>query len=458
MTGTVAEYDPFKSLNHIEFEDIVIKTLFVKPEIGTKVFPAIGRALFQNPQNGEIVEATKSFFAQNSRYPSTKELYDLHLTAEDVKAKFRGLGEVVISSYNDEFLLSKVEEFVRLRKTYTAILDAAMAIRTSGDMNSFDASTIEVFQKALNFSIQSKEGISAKNDMESFVEYLNKKNSFIPTFSPSINHFIGGGYASKALTVWYGESNMGKTTFLCNDSAYAFAQGYDVLYISLEMDKHEIMKKIAANLLQIPIRDLGKYDTEFYVNAMSKVSESDLVILEYPSFTVNTFDLLNAINDLKVKRKFKPHIIFLDYINCLSANRSTGGKKHEDLGFITKELENLAKELDVPIVTCSQFNRQGYGSTKPSAKDVGESIDIFKYSANGIAIARDPSMIAQNLYELHIIKNRYGPKDVSFLVRGQADIMKFMDADEIDVTSFSSPRAVENAEQALITDARSFSK
>ena len=221
------------------------------------------------------------------------------------------------------------------------------------------------------------------------------------------------------------------------------------------MDKQEIMKKVVANLLEIPVGVLKNYDVKFFEDKIREISTSDLRILEWPSFEVNSLDILNAIRDLQIKEGFRPHIIFLDYINCMSANKAGngGGKKHEDLGYITKEIENLAKSLDVPVVTCSQFNRNGYGNTKAGAKDVGESIDIYKYSANGIAILRDPTMVANGLYELNIIKNRYGPKDIAFLAKGYADIMKFRDATDNEIQNFKS-----NGDTAseILDEARNF--
>ena len=430
--------DPFKTLTPLNFEDIVIKTLFQRPELGSKIFPKLSRSTMVSEENGKIIETVKKFFTEQGRYPGVKEFYDLYLTDENVKTKFRDLGSISIRNYDDEFLKDKLQEFVRMRLTFSRLMEASAKIKTTGDVTAIDAKVLEGFSDAVSFTIESKTGISAKKDMSSFVEYLNAPNSFIPTFSPTLNHYMGGGYASKALTVWYGESNMGKTTYLCNDSAYIFSQGYDVLYISLEMDKQEIMKKIVANLLEIPVHSLKNYDVKFFEDKIREISKSDLRILEWPSFEVNSIDILNSIRDLQVKEGFKPHIIVLDYINCMTTNRASGagGKKHEDLGYITKEIENLAKQLDVPVVTCSPFNRNGYGNTKAGAKDVGESIDIYKYSANGIAILRDPVMIANGLYELNIIKNRYGPKDVAFLARGYADIMKFRDANDDEIQRF----------------------
>ena len=209
-----------------------------------------------------------------------------------------------------------------------------------------------------------------------------------------------------------------------------------------------------ANLTGIPVSQLGLHNEEYFANALKKISQSNIVILEYEAWTISSFDIQNTINDMITKNGFRPHIVFIDDINSMSSTKkSQEGKGHEDLGYVTKELENLGKYFDIPVVTCSQFNRSGYGTTKHSGVNVGESIKIFQKSANGIAIGRDDLMIQRGMYELNIIKNRYGPKNISCYVKGVPDTMKFVDANDNEISSIK-----EDDEEArlLNSDARSF--
>ena len=430
-------FDPFTNLTNVEIEDIVIKTLFVRPDIGDLVFPNLTKNMLQTPQNGEIIEAVQGFFKQYARYPKVKELHDIYIKTEDVKSKLRDLGNVKVGDYKDDILFKKIEEFIQIRKTFNIFIEGATLIKKMGNADGIDHKMLEELKKASNFTIRSNDGLDIKEGIASFVAYLNKQNSFIPTFSQVLNKYFGGGYASQAVTVWYAESNMGKTTFLCNDAAFAFENGYDVLFVTLELNKFEIMKKIFSNLTKTPVDQLGLYDEQHYVDAMKKISKSNIVILEYEAWSVSSFDIQNTINDLITKNGFKPHIVFVDDINSMSSTKkSTEGKGHEDLGYVTKELENLGKYFDIPVVTCSQFNRSGFNNQKPSAVNIGESIKIYQKSANGIAITRDDLMVTKNLYELNIIKNRYGPKNIACCVKGVPDLMKFVDASDGEISNY----------------------
>lgn len=449
----VTGFDPFANLTNVEIEDIVLKSLFIKPEIGNLVFPHLTKNMMQTPENGEIVEAVRSFYVTFNRYPSPKELHDIHIKAEDVKRKLKDLGAIKVGGYNEDVLYKKIEEFIQLRKTFNLFIKGATSIKTTGGVEAIDYKLIEDLRLASNFTIRSNDGLDVNDGLGSFVEYLNRKTAYVPTFSKVLNQYIGKGYNSQMVTVWYGESNIGKSTFLCNDAAFSFSQGYDVLYVTLELNKFEILKKIMSNLTGIPVSQLGLHDEEYFSRALKQISQSNIVILEYEAWTVSSFDIQNTINDMIVKNGFRPHIVFIDDINSMSSTKkSQEGKGHEDLGYVTKELENLGKYFDIPVVTCSQFNRSGYNTTKHSGVNVGESIKIFQKSANGIAISRDDLMIQRGMYELNIIKNRCGPKNISLYVKGVPDTMKFVDAVEDEIAEI---REGNDQQKLLQSDARS---
>ena len=143
---------------------------------------------------------------------------------------------------------------------------------------------------------------------------------------------------------------------------------------------------------------------------------------------MSAYDIRNTLNELEYKEGFVPDIIFIDYVNCMKSHKEGGGQRHQDLGYIMKELENVAKQFDLPIVSCSQLNRDGYGTLEVSAKNIGESIDIIKYCANGYAIMRDGLMASKGIFLVKILKNRYGANNLQFYLKARMEIMKIVDA------------------------------
>lgn len=432
--------DDFENMSPNDIEDLVIKACFKKTEIGNKVFPIMIPELFTD-DNQKIVKKIKEFYDEKERYPRTRELFDFYLDGS-AKDRFEEIGKINLSHYSDDFLTKQIENYLRGKLTLLAMQ------RTFGNWKTNDFHSInqavEEIKKAVNFTIDTKMGVSVKKDFDSLMSYLQLKIKKVPSPYKTLNALIDGGHPAKAVSMYFGESNIGKTTFLCNDAAFAISNGFNALYITLEMPDFEIFKKIAANILEIEVNQLKNCNILDVKNKINSLCTGDLKIIEYPSFEMTAHDLRNILQELDYKEKFKPDIIFIDYVNCMISAKDSGGKRHEDLGYIMKELENVAKHFDVPIVSCSQLNRDGYGTLEVSAKNIGESIDIIKYCANGYAIMRDTTMKTKGLFLVKILKNRYGANDLQFYLKGNMAIMKIRDASRDETESALSSMNMQN--------------
>ena len=369
--------EDFEHLSPNDIEDLVIKACFKKAEVGNKVFPILHEELFTD-KNKTIVSKIKEFYEDKGRYPRTRELYDFYLE-KPIQERFDEIGKINLSHYADDFLKKQIENFLRGKLTFIAMQ------KTFKDWQSNDFHLInhavEAIKKAVNFTVDTKVGVSVKKDFDSLMSYLQLKIKKVPSPYKALNGLIDGGHPAKAVSMYFGESNIGKTTFLCNDAAFAISNGHNALYITLEMPDFEIFKKIAANILEIEVNKLKDCNINEVKHKINSICTGDLKIIEYPSFEMTAHDLKNILQELEYKEKFIPDIIFIDYVNCMISSKDSGGKRHEDLGYIMKELENVAKQFDLPIVSCSQLNRDGYGTLEVSAKNIGESIDIIKYCA-----------------------------------------------------------------------------
>lgn len=432
--------DDFANLSANEIEDIIIKTCFKRSEIGSKVFPILKEELFFDPLNKGVIKAIQEYYKKHEHWPKVRELYDFELT-DSLKKRFEQIGNISVAGYREEYIKGRVEEFIRIRQTYNTIMKSLDSVKAS-DMDGMN-SLVEELKQSVNFTIHNKIGVSVKKDVDEFMNYLKLKMKVVPSGMNALNSLIEGGYPSKAISVYYGQSNIGKTTILCSEAASCFARGYNVLYLSLEMPDFEIFKKIASNLLTIPVKDLRDASIEKVRNALTSVSNSDLKIMYQPAFELSANALKMLIDEMYVKEKFKPDIVFIDYINCMCSNKGGNVAKHEQLGYVTKELENLANDLDFPIVTASQFNRSGYANENAGAAQVGESLDIFKYSSVGISIYRDALMQKRGFLQFGMIKNRYGPTDLNFIGRMDYEHMKLTDATPDDIKNLEMQRASE---------------
>jgi len=176
--------------------------------------------------------------------------------------------------------------------------------------------------------------------------------------------------------------NTGKSLFMCHVASSVLLQGKNVLYITLEMAEERIAERIDANLLNVPIQDivnLPKQMFESKVTNLAKKTQGTLIIKEYPTASAHAGHFKSLLNELSLKKSFKPDIIFIDYLNICASSRYKGNSSINSYTFvkaIAEELRGLAVEFNVPIFSATQTTRSGFGSSDPELTDTSECIFV----------------------------------------------------------------------------------
>ena len=117
---------------------------------------------------------------------------------------------------------------------------------------------------------------------------------------------------------------MGKSLFMCHCASSVLLQGKNVLYITLEMAEEKIAERIDSNLLNCDIQnitELPKIMFENKVTNIAKKTQGKLVIKEYPTASAHVGHFRSLLNDLALKKSFKPDIIYIDYLNICASSR-----------------------------------------------------------------------------------------------------------------------------------------
>ena len=170
---------------------------------------------------------------------------------------------------------------------------------------------------------------------------------------------------------------------MCHAASSFLTQGLNVLYITLEMVEERIAERIDANLFDIPIDDIRTMDPkDLYDNKVKKLenkTNGSLVIKEYPiTASTHSGHFKSLMNELALKKSFKPNVIFIDYLNICASSRFRGGNisSYFYVKAIAEELRGLAVEFDVPIFSATQTTRTGYVSTDIGLEDTSESFGL----------------------------------------------------------------------------------
>jgi replicative DNA helicase len=284
-------------------------------------------------------------------------------------------------------------------------------------------------------------GLDLIGDAAVAMERLNQTMLAIPSSLEQLRALTAsnggtGGYYKKALSIWMGMPNVGKTIVLCNEAAYAFSQGYNVLYVTLEMAEELIWERITVNLTDFGLTGFRKRNPAEVIDKLIEVQQKEeaatnrMFVKEMPSTsTVN--ELAALIREIKDKFDVSIDMLVVDYLGIMKPAKRDNTVSQQTLYTMGKEiaeqLRDMAKALQIAIVTASQLNRDGYGSTEIGLKNVAGSAGINDTADLLISIAQDPLLEKHGFYMHSILKNRMGPKHVSFLSKLSIEHMRIRD-------------------------------
>ena len=228
-----------------------------------------------------------------------------------------------------------------------------------------------ILSDALAVSFDNHIGHDYLTDYEERYESYHRKEDKIEFDLEYFNKITKGGLPNKTLNIALAGTGVGKSLFMCHMASSALLGGKNVLYITLEMAEEKIAERIDANLLNVNIQDIGDLPKQMFeskVTNLTKKTQGTLIIKEYPTAAAHEGHFRALLNELQLKRSFKPDIIFIDYLNiCASSRYSKLGSvnSYSYIKSIAEELRGLACEAEVPII-CLLY-------TSPSPRDLSTS-------------------------------------------------------------------------------------
>jgi hypothetical protein len=183
------------------------------------------------------------------------------------------------------------------------------------------------------------------------------------------------------------------------------------------MAEEKIAERIDANLLNVNIQDIAELPKgvfESKVNNIAKKTQGTLIIKEYPTASAHSGHFKGLINELALKKSFKPDIIFIDYLNICSSSRFKGGSNINSYTLvksIAEELRGLAVEFNVPIVSATQTTRSGFGSSDVELTDTSESFGLPATADLMFALISTEELEELGQIMVKQLKNRYAATD-----------------------------------------------
>jgi hypothetical protein len=186
----------------------------------------------------------------------------------------------------------------------------------------------------------------------------------------------------------------------------------------MEMAEEKIAERIDANLLNVNIQEVAELPKQMFetkVNNLAKKTQGTLIIKEYPTASAHSGHFTSLLNELALKKSFRPDIIFIDYLNICASSRYRGGSNvnsYTVIKSIAEELRGLAVEANVPIVSATQTTRSGYGSSDVELTDTSESFGLPATADLMFALISTEELESLGQILVKQLKNRYNDANV----------------------------------------------
>ena len=403
-------------------EETILRNLICNEQYYRKVLPFIKADYFQEYNEKILFEEIADFAAKYDKVP-TKEVLTINLqsrgdlTEETFKDTLSGLNSLSDDWVDYDWLLDATEKWCQDKAIYNALMQS-IKIADGGDKKLDKGSIPSILQDALAVSFDEHIGHDYIEQADDRYEFYHRKEEKIPFDLEKFNYITKGGLPNKTLNIALAGTGVGKSLFMCHMAGSALSQGYNVLYITCEMAEEKIAERIDANLLNVSVKDIVDIPEVLFrskVQEISKKTQGKLIIKEYPTASAHAGHFRALLNDLQLKKDFKPDLIFVDYLNICASVRYKGAivNSYTYVKAIAEELRGLAVETNLPIISATQTTRAGFGNSDPDLTDTSESFGLPATADFMFALISTEELEQQGRILVKQLKNRYNDPTAS---------------------------------------------
>ena len=423
-------------------ERTTLKNLIHNDEYARKVLPFLKEEYFTERFDKILFREIYHFITKYNNLP-TKEALSIELNnRKDVnETEYKTitdiLGTLNKEQIDQKWLVETTEKFCKDRAIHNAIL-GGIQILDGKDKAHSPEYLPEMLSQALSVSFDQKIGHDYLTETKERYDFYKRKEERLELDLDFFNKITRGGIPSKTLNICLAGTGVGKTMFMTHIASSILLQGRNVLYITLEMAEERIAERIDANLLNVGMSDLEELPYQMYetkINKLQSKTTGKLIIKEYPTASAHTGHFKNLLNELALKKSFKPDILFVDYLNIAASARFKAGANVNSYTYIkaiAEELRGLAVEYNIPVFSATQTTRGGYVSSDVGMEDTAESFGLPATADFMFALISSEDLEQKNQILIKQLKNRYNDPTVNrkFIVGVDRSKMRLYDVEQ----------------------------
>jgi replicative DNA helicase len=421
MTIDLDEYEriiAYKSMTDSTYLNSIAD--YVKPEY------------FEQPNIAKYFEIVKDFYDKRQKLPTITEIKP-YLTTDGMRNDFKRLVESfkdIDKTFDKDELYQNTERFLKERATWCNILEIA---ENSEKKVKNPSEVLEAFEDICKICLDTERGIELFEDVDKIIDDILNEDVYISSGWEWVDEHLGGGYRQdgKALYVFAGQANIGKSIFLGNVAANIAEQGKNVLVVSLEMSEMLYAKRIASNVTKIPLKNF-KEDAHTLRYALKEEGKTSgkLFIKEFPPSTITPKQLSAFIKKL-IDTGIHLDAIVIDYLTLLSGS---GVNSYERGKNICEQVRAMSYIFKCPIISAAQLNRSSINQNNPDMSGLAESLAIAMASDVILSIFQSEEDMEMGLIKLGMMKNRFGPRGMVQAMRVIYETLTIIQSEESEET------------------------
>lgn len=442
-------------------EKTILRNLIQNEPFTRAVLPYIKEEYFGESEDRNAFIEVRDFILKYNSRPTYEALrVEVEAQRKYSEPDVRSLHQLIDDFEKDsalppnfEWLLENTEKFCQDRALYLALLESVKIANNSASGVS-KGSIPGLLSEALSISFDPDVGHDYTEDFDHRFEYYHRIEARLAFDLDYFNRATKGGIPSKTLNIILGGTGAGKSLFLCHFAASYLAQGKKVLYITLELAEEEVAKRIDANLMNVTFDRLMAMDKSGYTSSfinMKNKTDGRLIIKEYPTASANVNNFRALLNELRLKKRFVPDVVIVDYLNICTSARIKPGSNTNSYTYvksIAEELRGFAVEHNVVLWSATQTTRSGYTNSDAGLEDTSESFGLPATADFMFLIYAGDELKQLNQIMVKQLKSRYDDimKLEKFNVGVDKSKMKLYDLEEaaqIDMENYYMNRSVE---------------
>ena len=436
-----------------EFEPIVLKNLLKNPEYFSKSLSIIEPKYFKDIGNSELFKLIKDYYINYKAIPNSTEIIAGVKNVQNAEIRnsiiesSKAMQTVEVAK--TDFLLNETVKWVKDSLYLEALMIGSDGLTKKDDKLKIKAQ--KILDDMHKVSIDSNLGLSF-DDIETMIAYYQERNIGIKTQHKEFNKRIGSGFLPGTLNLILSQSGGGKSLLMTDLISGMIKDNKNILLISLEMSDKEIMKRVHANAMNLPINSLihlsktegekkkmqeedpniSFIDKEQVLAAYNEVKASGkcghFFVKDYPAGTFSALQLEALVESYKIEQNIDFDIVFVDYLGIAKSDLiSPSAGLYSYLKSIAEEFRGSAKKLNLPVVSASQLNRSAVNSTEADNSNVSDSLGSVQTADFLLFLLQTPEMKENKEVVFKITKNRYTGRTDTWIMNIDYTHMRFSD-------------------------------